>query len=127
VARLAEFLGFLERQTGIRPVWVCPLRQRDPEVTWSLYPLEPGILWVNVGFWSTVALPPGESEGFHNRAVEREVSRLGGRKSLYSTSFYEPAEFWRYYGGGGTYEILKKSYDPDARLLDLYAKTVGRR
>jgi FAD/FMN-containing dehydrogenase len=127
VQRLAEFLGFLERQTGIRPVWVCPLRQRDPEVTWSLYPLEPGILWVNVGFWSTVALPPGESEGFHNRAVEREVSRLGGRKSLYSTSFYEPAEFWRYYGGGGTYEILKKSYDPDARLLDLYAKTVGRR
>ncbi len=42
VGRLAEFLAFLDRQTGIRPVWICPLRQRDPAVTWTLYPLVHG-------------------------------------------------------------------------------------
>ena len=53
------------------------------------------------------------------------MSELGGRKSLYSTSFYSEDEFWRLYNGPA-YETLKKSYDPGGRLLDLYAKCVGR-
>jgi hypothetical protein len=44
---------------------------------------------------------------------------------LYSTSFYSPEEFWRLYNGPA-YEVVKKTYDPGARLLDLYAKCVGR-
>jgi len=125
-ARLGEFLDFLDRQTGMTPVWLCPLVQRDASVTWDLYPLDPRTTYVNVGFWGGVDLPAGESEPFHNRAIEREVARLGGRKSLYSTAFYPEDEFWASYGGT-TYEVLKKTYDPDGRLLDLYAKTVQRR
>lgn len=126
VARLAEFIEFLDARTGIQPVWMCPLKQRDPKATWDLYALDPATLYVNVGFWSTAPLPPGETDGFHNRAIEEKVSELGGRKSLYSTAFYPEEEFWATYGGG-TYELLKKTYDPDGRLLDLYAKTVQRR
>jgi FAD/FMN-containing dehydrogenase len=126
VARLADFIDFLDKRTGIQPVWLCPLQQRDPEVTWALYPLEPNALYVNVGFWSTAPLPTGASEGHHNRAIEEKVRDLGGRKSLYSTAFYPEAEFWQTYGGPA-YEVLKKTYDPDNRLLDLYAKTVQRR
>jgi FAD/FMN-containing dehydrogenase len=33
VERLAEFLEFVHREVGIEPVWVCPLRGRDPSVT----------------------------------------------------------------------------------------------
>ena len=29
--------------------------------------------------------------------------------------------------GGETYKTVKKTYDPDSRLLDLYAKAVQRR
>ena len=126
VARLAEFLDFLHTQTGMSPVWLCPLKQRDPTVSWDLYPLQPQAVYVNVGFWGGAPLPPGEHEPFHNRAIEIEVARLGGRKSLYSTAFYPESEFWDNYGGP-TYEVLKKTYDPDGRLLDLYAKTVQRR
>jgi FAD/FMN-containing dehydrogenase len=126
VARLAEFIEFLDRRTGIQPVWLCPLRQRDPSAVWDLYQLDPDTVYVNVGFWSTAVLPPGETEGFHNRAIEQAVQRLGGRKSLYSTAFYPETEFWETYGGA-RYEVLKKTYDPDGRLLDLYAKTVQRR
>jgi hypothetical protein len=54
------------------------------------------------------------------------VERLGGRKSLYSTAFYDEAEFWRLYNGPA-YGVLKKTYDGDARLLDLYDKTVRNR
>jgi len=123
--RLPEMLAFLDAQTQIRPVWVCPLGLRD-ERQWPLYPMAPGTLWVNVGFWSTVALPPGEGDGFHNRAIEREVTRLGGHKSLYSTSFYSREEFATLYGGAA-YAALKHTWDPAGRLLDLYDKTVGRR
>jgi FAD/FMN-containing dehydrogenase len=126
VDRLAEFIEFLDERTGIQPVWICPLRQRDPHAVWDLYPLEPSTLYVNVGFWSTAVLPAGERDGFHNRAIEEKVRELGGRKSLYSTAFYPEDEFWATYGGEA-YALLKKTYDPQGRLLDLYAKTVQRR
>jgi len=125
VDRLGEFMSAFARDVPIEPVWLCPLRQRDREVVWELYPLDPDVLYVNVGFWSTVPLAPGEPDGTHNRVVERLVDDLGGRKSLYSTSYYDEDEFWRLYGGAA-YERLKKTYDPDGRLLDLYDKCVGR-
>ena len=126
VDRLTEFMAVFTREIPIEPVWFCPLRQRDADAVWDLYELDPAVLYVNVGFWSTVGLEPGEQDGTHNRIVERLVADLGGRKSLYSTSFYEPDEFWRTYGGP-VYERLKKAYDPDGRLLDLYAKCVQSR
>ena len=58
--------------------------------------------------------------------IERAVNELGGHKSLYSEAFYSPDEFDELYGGE-TYKMVKKTYDPDFRLLDLYAKAVQRR
>ena len=57
--RMVEFLDFLHEQTGMEPVWLCPLAQRDPDVTWDLYPLDPAVTYVNVGFWGGVDLPEG--------------------------------------------------------------------
>nr|WP_231126609.1 FAD-binding oxidoreductase [Motilibacter aurantiacus] len=123
ISRAAEFHAWLSAQTGIQPIWACPLRQRDPSKTWDLYVMDPQITYVNFGFWSTVPLAPGQSDGHHNRRIEEKVQELGGRKSLYSTSFYEEDEFWSLYGGEA-YAQLKKEYDPQGRLLDLYSKTV---
>jgi FAD/FMN-containing dehydrogenase len=123
VARLAEFVAGFEREVSISPIWLCPLRQRDPSVAWELYRLDPTELYVNVGFWSTVALADGMEPTHHNRWVENEVQRLGGRKSLYSTAFYDEDTFWALYNGP-VYRELKARYDPSDRLLDLYAKCV---
>jgi FAD/FMN-containing dehydrogenase len=124
IDRLVEFLAVFAREVPIDPVWLCPLRQRTDG--WELYRLDPDTLYVNVGFWSTVPLAPGQPDGSHNRLVERLVDDLGGRKSLYSTSYYEPEHFWRLYNGL-VYDVLKKTYDPDGRLLDLYDKCVRGR
>jgi FAD/FMN-containing dehydrogenase len=126
VDRLAEFMEVFARDVGMEPVWFCPLRQRDPDAVWDLYRFDPGTLYVNIGFWGTTPLKPGQTDGDHNRLIERLVDDLGGRKSLYSTSFYEPEHFWELYNGPA-YDVLKKTYDPDGRLLDLYAKTVQNR
>jgi FAD/FMN-containing dehydrogenase len=122
VAGAAEFLDFFEREIGISPVWVCPIQQRD-RTRWPLYELDPDTLYVNFGFWSSVALADDERDGTYNRLIEETVTRLGGRKSLYSASFYERDEFWRLYDGA-TYRGLKQRYDPGGRLLDLYDKCV---
>ena len=125
-SRLAEFLEFFDAEIGIKPVWLCPLRQGTPDVTWDLYALDPGMTYVNLGFWSSVEEKPGQREGHHNRLIEEKVTELGGRKSLYSSSFYEEDDFWRTYNGS-QYQLLKKQYDSGSRLLDLYAKCVRGR
>ena len=111
VARAADFLAAFHAEVGIAPVWMCPVRQRDPSATWDLYALDPDTTYVNFGFWSTVDLAPGQEDGDHNRCVERLVADLGGRKSLYSSSYYDEDEFWATYNGPA-YEVLKKEYDP---------------
>jgi FAD/FMN-containing dehydrogenase len=135
VARTADFLRWYLDNVPMTPVWICPLRLRDggPRGTiepgsqpWTLYPLRSGTTYVNVGFWGTVPIRLGSSEGDLNREIEATVANLGGHKSLYSDAYYSEAEFWAAYGGE-RYHPLKQRYDPDGRLLDLYAKAVGRR
>jgi FAD/FMN-containing dehydrogenase len=53
------------------------------------------------------------------------VNELGGHKSLYSDAFYSQEDFADLYGGP-TYTVLKKQYDPDSRLFNLYDKAVRR-
>jgi len=126
--KLPEFLDFFHREVGIEPIWVCPLKQRDPDARWPLYEFDPEKLYVNVGFWSTVPLPEGvdPDEGRVNRRIEEVVAELDGRKSLYSTAYYSREEFGSTYGGDD-YERLKKEYDPSGRLLGLYEKVVEMR
>jgi FAD/FMN-containing dehydrogenase len=123
IGRTEQFLDWFLRNVPIQPVWLCPLRLRDDE-QWPLYPIRPGETYVNVGFWSTV--PIGATEGEMNRRVERTVTELDGHKSLYSDAYYGRQEFDELYGGG-VYRAVKQRYDPDSRLLDLYAKAVQRR
>ncbi|RZS36537.1 FAD/FMN-containing dehydrogenase [Herbihabitans rhizosphaerae] len=125
VDALPKFLDFFHREVGISPVWLCPLRQADDRA-WPLYPLRPDTLYVNVGFWATVPLRPGQSDGHHNRLIERVVTELGGHKSLYSNSFYDREEFDRLYDGEH-YRRLKQTYDGNGRLPDLYDKCVRAR
>jgi FAD/FMN-containing dehydrogenase len=123
--RTPEFLDWFGSHVPIEPVWLCPVRLRG-EHRWPLYPMEPGRDYVNVGFWSTVPIAPGATDGEVNRQIETAVSRADGHKSLYSDSFYDRAEFDERYGGAA-YAAAKDRYDPDRRLLDLYGKAVRRR
>lgn len=125
VEALGTFLDGLSREVPITPVWLCPLRLRDPARRWPLYDLEPGKLWINLGIWSTCPLRSGMDRAHHNRWIEREVDLLGGRKSLYSTAFYDEKRFSELYGGA-EYRALRETYDPGERLVDLYHKCVLR-
>jgi FAD/FMN-containing dehydrogenase len=136
VGRTADFLRWYLEHVPMTPVWLCPLRVRarggplgdvpDGARPWALYPLRAGETYVNIGFWGTVPIEPGRADGDVNRAVEAAVAGFDGHKSLYSDAYYGEAEFWAKYGGAA-YRPLRARYDPHGRLLDLYAKAVGRR
>ncbi len=122
IEEAASFLKYFLTDVGMSPVWMCPLRLRG-EQTWPLYPMHAGQVYVNFGFWGAVDLPPGARDGHYNRRVEEKVSELGGHKGLYSTSFYPEHEFWERYNGP-EYASVKRAYDPQGRLADLYDKCV---
>lgn len=131
VDRVAQFCRWFDDAVGMRPVWLCPLRLREPHGpgsarTWPTYPLEPGTTYVNVGFWGTVPVPPDAEPGRVNRLVEEQVTALGGHKSLYSDAFYDEATFERLYHASGL-DDLRRTSDPDGRLTRLYDKAVHRR
>ena len=124
LATALKFLAFFMAEIGIFPVWVCPARDAGGVRT-PLFPA-PAERYVNFGFWDTLRFGVGYPNGHFNRKVEAAVTRLGGIKSLYSSSFYARDEFARIYGGE-SYREVKHRYDPQGALGDLYAKCVRSR
>jgi FAD/FMN-containing dehydrogenase len=125
IANAPEFLGFFQREVGITPVWICPFRSFDPARRYPLFPTDPNTLYVNFGFWDVVPTRTKFEEGHFNRLIERKIMELGGIKSLYSDSYFTEDEFWRLYNRDA-YDQLKRKYDPDRRLADIYRKCVRR-
>ncbi|TCB91010.1 FAD-binding oxidoreductase [Micromonospora zingiberis] len=128
--RTADFLHWFARRVGMTPVWLCPLRLREPAGTgsarsWPLYPLRSGQDYVNIGFWGSVPIAEGAADGDVNREIERAVSEAGGHKSLYSDAYYDRDSFDRLYGGD-TWRAVRDRYDPEHRLTGLYEKAVAR-
>jgi FAD/FMN-containing dehydrogenase len=121
--RTADFLRWFAREVAMSPVWLCPLTTQQ---RWPLYPLEPGRVYVNVGFWGTVPIRAGSRDGDVNRAIEQAVGEHGGHKSLYSDVYYDASTFNAIYGGQA-YAAARESYDPEHRLTAMYEKVVGRR
>jgi FAD/FMN-containing dehydrogenase len=124
IGNAAEFQRFLLDEIGITPVWVCPFKSCDATVIYDLYALDPHKLYINFGFWDTV--PTTHEDGYFNKRVERKVFELNGKKSLYSTAYYDEETFWKIYNRERYFE-LKKKYDPEGVFTDLYAKCVQRK
>jgi FAD/FMN-containing dehydrogenase len=128
VGNLPAFLEWFDAEVGMRPVWLCPLVSTGSSGggKWPSYPLEPGQVYVNAGFWGTVHVGPDAPNGPMNRAIETRVHELGGHKSLYSEAFYDRTTFDDLYDGANL-AAVKSKYDPDDRLTSLYDKAVKKR
>ena len=125
VAHAPAFLGFLLREIGILPIWICPIHARDAASPFPLYKLDAGTLYINFGFWDSVQDREPKPTGYYNRCIERRVQELGGIKSLYSDVYFPTYEFWDIYGGAA-YDALKQRYDPRGILPTVYQKCVLR-
>ena len=123
IEKSIEFIEFYFSEIDIRPCWICPIRPLETAGNWTLYAMKPGALYLNFGFWGSVRTASDKTAGYFNRRIECFVQQLGGRKSLYSTSFFTEDEFWRIYSGIA-YKKLKSKFDPQGNLRNLYQKAV---
>lgn len=124
VENAANFMDFFQTEIGIKPVWICPTQAFDGSRRFDLYEMAADKLYVNFGFWDSVA--SNKEDGHYNRLIEKKVRELNGKKSLYSSSYYSEAEFWQLYNKP-SYDSLKAKYDPQSAFRNLYDKCVRRK
>jgi FAD/FMN-containing dehydrogenase len=120
-----EFLDFYHDVIRFMPVWVCPTRPYNKDVQFDLYRMDPGKLYINFGFWDVIKGRKKLPAGYYNKRLEQKVIELGGMKSLYSDSYFTADQFWQIYNKSA-YDRLKKQYDPNGVLRDIYTKCVLR-
>lgn len=108
-----EFQSWLHDQFNIYPLWLCPLRvqRNDPESCHGLHsefgkPNAPNLL--NFGIWGPLK---GNRRKVveQNRALERKVAELHGKKWLYAHTYYTEQEFWDHYDKA-SYDSLRAKY-----------------
>eukprot|EP01137_Pigoraptor_chileana_P008064 Opistho-2@54398 len=124
IERCVEFADFFAREicakNSLYPAWTCPVRSREPKNTeFPLFALAPGNIFINFGFWGVVPTEGSDCMST-NKLVEKAVSRLGGKRSLYSTHS-DREEFWRAFDKA-SYQRLKEKYDGGNILMDLFDK-----
>ncbi|KAH6666548.1 FAD binding domain-containing protein [Plectosphaerella plurivora] len=106
------FIDYVDKELGIWPLWLCPLPAIEGP-TFHPSTNEPGgkeaMPMLNVGVWG---LGSSNLEAFikANRDLEAKVKELGGRKVLYSHTYYTDDEFWGIYGRDW-YDALRKKYN----------------
>ncbi|HWQ40246.1 MAG TPA: FAD-binding oxidoreductase [Burkholderiales bacterium] len=119
----AELTRFALREVdlGGKPWIVTPIRTpRSP----TLYPVPANTLYYNLGCYCQVKKRPEKGDYWYTRIMDRECFARGGVKMLYSSTFLSREDFDRIYNGEA-YRRLKRNYDPEGRLGDLYAKCVA--
>ena len=121
-----SFIEHCAQDLKIWPLWLCPLRETQapsfpPSTTLRGPSTEPKPMF-NIGLWGYTS---SDSKTFlaQNRRLENELTKLGGRKNLYSQTFYTEDEFWALYGREW-YEELRQRYHATT-LPSVYDKVKG--
>jgi FAD/FMN-containing dehydrogenase len=116
----AELMAFCLQHValGHRPWAAIPIR---PLSRPTLYPVDPDILYFNLGSYCQVPRQPGKPPYHDTRIIDDQCFALGGIKMLYSSTFLDRERFDRLYNGDA-YHALKQKYDPQSRADTLYDK-----
>ncbi|KAF1993325.1 FAD-binding domain-containing protein [Amniculicola lignicola CBS 123094] len=106
-----DFITYTSKELAIWPLWLCPLRAVKsptfhPSSVDSTPERHPQPM-LNIGLWGPAAK---DMNIFiqENRSLEARLTQLGGRKVLYSHTYYTEEEFWRLYDRKWYQELREK-------------------
>ncbi|KAJ9656244.1 hypothetical protein H2198_005095 [Neophaeococcomyces mojaviensis] len=131
-----EFVKYCDRELGIWPLWLCPLKQSRGPTMHPHYPIQQSSVQVegkqeesempllmNVGLWGTNPTMSRSYDAFlnANRALEQKLTDLGGMKWLYAHTYYSKSEFWSQFDEDW-YNNLRKKYGAHGYLPSVYDK-----
>jgi delta24-sterol reductase len=119
-----EFVDFTDAETGIYPLWLCPLKQSARP---TMHPHSNDVVktgeqpknMLNIGLWGR-APPTHDAFIRANREIEQKLLELGGMKWLYAQTYYSEEEFWSQFDKPW-YDALRAKYQAKG-LPDVYEK-----
>lgn len=104
------FLHEAMKEVAVFPLWLCPIKKSTTSQLFAPHSLTDEVL--NIGFYGlpnragTVDLP--------TKWLEKKTREYGGRKVLYSRSFYTQNDFWEIYDEGYYRELRQKTHSENA-------------
>ena len=119
-ARAKEVLGCFIKQTNIFPIWLCPIKgSQKPQF---LSPHFGKTDFLNIGLYgiprSQLSIPQLSA------LLEKQILDFGGRKMLYSFTYYDQEIFSKIYDDA-RYSALCKKYHATGVFPTLYEKVVS--
>ena len=114
------FLKEVLENPGVFPLWVCPVKGSSAPQHFSPHLGE--VRFYNIGVYGIPALP-GTLEEI-TRALESKTKKMGGRKVLYSRSYYTEEEFWKIYPQD-IYKRLRKKMKAEGVWQDMTEKVLS--
>lgn len=102
-----QFCDFVDQQLQTYPLWLCPMLV-DRTATFQLNNLDTKSI-INIGVWGAGIADYDEFVA-KNRAIEKRVLELGGKKWSYAYSYFTEKEFWQMYDKKA-YDQLRKKYN----------------
>jgi delta24-sterol reductase len=110
---LEEFI----KDTELYPIWLCPVKGGGKQQ--FLSPHFGSDSYINIGLYG---LPQNDKGTIDlTKLLEKKIVERGGRKMLYSFSYYTPAEFSKIYDGQRIQELREK-YRAENRFISLHEK-----
>lgn len=105
--RTLEFAEKAFDITGISPLWICPVKTCGREQIFAPHAVEDDLVF-DVGVYG---FPKENGNGQTlTSQLEKLAHSFGGRKMLYSYTFFSEEEFWKVYSKEN-YEKLRKKWD----------------
>ena len=97
VDRAVEFLEAEDKDIGVFPLWLCPIKGTStPQVLASHYSEQRGS-FINVGIYGRPRQFPFDPQQVHSRIIDLLIE-YGGRSMLYAQTWHTPTQFGEMYG-----------------------------
>lgn len=120
-SKAVEVLDQFMSETGIFPIWLCPIK--GTQTPQFLSPHFGNTTLINIGLYgmpsSSCSVPDLSAR------LEKEILSYGGRKMLYSFTYYDPTTFSQLYSDS-LYTQIRKKFFAEKTFPTLYQKVIRK-
>lgn len=121
IAQAPALLDRFMKTTSIFPIWLCPIKGTPtPQFLSPHYGAEN---FINIGLYG---IPQNANPAALSAQLEQELASCGGRKMLYSFTYYDEATFSTLYYGD-LYATIRKKFHAENAFPSLYQKISNTR
>ncbi len=109
-----EVFNTFSKETNIYPIWLCPIKgTTTPQFLAPHYGKKS---FVNIGIYGKI-----KDSIFLSSKLERDILSFGGRKMLYSLTYYDEETFNKEYDAE-RYSLLRQKYHAEGAFPSLFNK-----